>query len=204
MTNEVASIGAVVAVVSLVIGLLLGYLLSRKVRTSENAVLSEKLRSEYATEIATARERVRGMESESLRAKAEIATLAGQNSEWRNSLDAARDDRAQLAERAARVPVLDALLSELNAKLLESQQEILRLSKSEAEKGRAYTSEQIRYSELNTSTAAERQKSLDDMKQMLDKVNRMQLELDSTREDRTQLAERASRVPDLDRLLRLP
>lgn len=198
MTSEFAFIGAVVA---LVIGLLLGYLFARKVRSTESGVLAEKIRSEFATEIATARERFRGMESENQRTKAELATLSGQNNEWRNALDTARDERAQLAERAARVPVQDAQLLELNAKLQESQSEILRLSKSEAEKAGGYVNEQARYMELETTTSAERLKLTADVKQWMEKSSRMQTELDITREERTQHSERAARVPGLEQQL---
>lgn len=198
MTSEFAFIGALVA---LVIGLLLGYLFARKVRSTESGVLAEKIRSEFATEIATARERVRGMESENQRTKAELATLSGQNNEWRNALDTARDERAQLAERAARVPVQDAQLLELNAKLQESQSEILRLSKSEAEKAGGYVNEQARYMELETTTSAERLKLTADVKQWMEKSSRMQTELDITREERTQHSERAARVPGLEQQL---
>lgn len=199
MTNEFASAGAMAALVGLVIGLLLGYMFARKVHSTEGGVMAEKIRSEFATEIATAHERVRGMESENQRAKAELAILSGQNNEWRNALDTARDERAQLAERAARVPILDSQLTELNGKLQESHQEILRLSKSEAEKARGLANEQVRYAELEATASAEHLKLTADLKQWVDKSNLRQSELDATREERTQLSERAARVPSLER-----
>lgn len=198
MTNEFAFISVAVALIGLILGLVLGYLIARKMRSSESEVLAEKIRSEFAAEIATARERVRSMESENQRAKIEAANLSSQNNDWRNALDTARDERAQLAERAARVPILDSQLAEVNERFQESQQEILRLSKSEAEKARAHSNEQLRFSELEASTTAERQKLIADAKQLFDKFNQMQIDLDQTREVRTQLSERAARVPSLE------
>jgi len=56
------------------------------------------------TQIATAQERVRGLEAERAGLLAELQHLRTQADSWREALDAARDERAQLAERAARVP----------------------------------------------------------------------------------------------------
>ena len=54
--------------------------------------------------IATAQERVRGLEAERVSLLGELQHIRAQAADWRQALDLARDDRAQLAERAARVP----------------------------------------------------------------------------------------------------
>ncbi len=201
MTNEFVYISVATALVGLVLGLLLGYLFARKMRASESEVSAEKIRGEFAAEIATARERVRSVESENQRVKVEVANLSGQSNDWRNALDTARDERAQLAERAARVPILDSQLTELSDKFQESQLEILRLSKSEAEKVRALSNDQLRFAELEASTNEERQKLIANVEQLFDKSSQMQIDLDQTREERTQLWERAARVPGLEKQL---
>ena len=201
MNNEFTYGWAGITLICLVLGVAVGYLFARKIRASEFELSSEKIRGEFASEIATARERIRSSESETLRANAEIAGLSNLNNDCRNALDLARDERAQLAERAARVPVLDAQLMELKVKLQESQQEVLRLSKSEVEKAQSLSSEQLRFSEFESSANSDRQRLIANVEQWTEKSNRLQIELDQTREERTQLFERAARVPNLEKLV---
>lgn len=202
MTNETALLAAAIGlVVSILLGLAMGFWLARQMNASESAAVAEKVRSESASELATTRERVRGLEGESAKVGRELQGLRGQSDEWRAALDLARDDRAQLAERAARVPVIETQLTTVNAQLQGAQQDILRLSKSEAEKARALTSAQDRSAELEASFAGERQKLLAELQQLNTRGVQMQSDLDATREERTQLSERAMRVPGLEHQL---
>ena len=137
MSNEIGLLAVASALaISVVIGLLIGFWLARRMHTGRSEMIAEKVRSESASEMATARERVRGLESEAQKLDTEFESVKLQSDEWRTALDAARDDRAQLAERAARVPVVEQQLAQMNAQFQNAQQEILRLSKSEADKAR--------------------------------------------------------------------
>lgn len=202
MATEIGFLTVVVAlVVILVLGVLTGFWLARRMNSGQIEMIAEKVRSESTSEVATARERVRGLEADAQKMTGELQRLKVQSDEWRTALDAARDDRAQLTERAARVPVVEAQLARLTEQFQGAQQDILRLSKSEAEKASALASEQDRGTELEASFVGERQKLMSEHQQLATKVEQMQVDLDATREDRTQLSERAARVPALDRQL---
>lgn len=202
MATETGLLTVVVALaVILVLGVLTGFWLARRMSSGQGEVIAEKVRSESTSEVATARERARGLEADAQKMTGELQRLKVQSDEWRAALDAARDDRAQLTERAARVPVVEAQLAQVTEKFQGAQQDILRLSKSEAEKASALASEQDRSTELEALFAGERQKLMSDLQQFATKTEQMQADLDATREDRTQLSERAARVPALDRQL---
>lgn len=78
-------------------------------------------------QIATAQERARGLEGERVSLLAELQQLKAQANAWREQLDAARDERAQQAERAARVPVLEAQLLEQAAAAQVARQQAAEL-----------------------------------------------------------------------------
>jgi DNA recombination protein RmuC len=137
-----------VLLVALTIGLALGFWLSRRINAGQAEVITEKLRAESAAELATARERVRGQELDVQKLAAELNELKQTTGTWRNDLDAARDERAQLAERAARVPVVEAEIAHANAQLQGTQARILQLSTSEAEKARELLGLSARNGEL--------------------------------------------------------
>ena len=202
MTSETALLAAAIGlIVSILLGVAMGFWLARQMNARESAAIAEKVRSESASELATARERVRGLDGESEKVGRELQGLRVQSDEWRAALDLARDDRAQLAERAARVPLIETQLTTVNAQLQGAQQDILRLSKSEAEKARALTGAQDRSAELEALFAGERQKLLAELQQLNARGVQMQSDLDATREERTQLSERAMRVPGLEHQL---
>ena len=92
------------------------------------------------SELAQLRERVRQSDETQRGAGIVYDALKKQADTWRDSLDAARDERAQLNERALRVPVLETEVAELTEKLRLSDGELLRVSSSEAQKGQAVTS----------------------------------------------------------------
>ena len=162
MATEMGLLSIVLAlVVILVLGFMTGYWLARRMTSGQTEVIVEKARAESTTEVATARERVRGLEADSQKLSVELQRLKIQSEEWRTALDAARDDRAQLTERAARVPVIEDQLDRVTAQNQGAQQDILRLSKSEADKARELASLTGRNAELandlsTTTTRAQR------------------------------------------------
>ena len=68
-------------------------------------------------ELATLRERARGLEAQGAATLAEHEQTGIRAAQWRDALDSARDERAQLAERAARVPELESQLQAANDRL---------------------------------------------------------------------------------------
>ena len=74
----------------------------------------------YRPQIELLKERAESAQLERAALHTEFLALRAQADQWRGELDGARDDRAQLSERAARVPVLDAAL-------LRAQEEAARL-----------------------------------------------------------------------------
>ncbi|MBS0292255.1 MAG: DNA recombination protein RmuC [Proteobacteria bacterium] len=79
------------------------------------------------SQIATAQERARGLEGERAGLLAELQQLKAQANAWREALDSVRDERAQQAERAARVPVLEAQLLEQGAAAQAARQQVAEL-----------------------------------------------------------------------------
>ncbi|GAB2532153.1 DNA recombination protein RmuC [Simplicispira piscis] len=77
--------------------------------------------------IATAQERVRGLEAERVSLLGELQHIRAQAADWRQALDLARDDRAQLAERAARVPTLEAQAQDQAAQTQAARQQVAEL-----------------------------------------------------------------------------
>lgn len=75
-------------------------------------------------QLATAQERTRGLEAERTALQAELQHLRAQAEGWREALDRARDERAQLAERAARVPGLEAQCHEQAALTQAARQQV--------------------------------------------------------------------------------
>ncbi|MDB5898775.1 MAG: recombination protein RmuC, partial [Ramlibacter sp.] len=73
-------------------------------------------------------ERVRGLEQDRELAQKAHAALKLQADGWRDALDAARDERAQLAERASRVPQLEQQVREAQEQLAACQADVTRLS----------------------------------------------------------------------------
>ncbi|WP_256735004.1 DNA recombination protein RmuC [Variovorax sp. dw_954] len=123
---------AALAAVALLVGLLAGWLFGgASARRSAQESLKEQVDEARAQalqmataeaegnlrpQIAVAQERARGVEQELGTLHAEFADLRAQSDDWRDALDNVRDERAQLAERAERVPVLEqALMQERHA-----------------------------------------------------------------------------------------
>jgi DNA recombination protein RmuC len=137
MTDSISSIPIALSIfAALAFGLMLGLWIARRMNSGQVEVIVEKTKSESASELATSRERVRGQEVEVQKLTGELTELKRAADTWRNELDLARNEKTQLAERAARVPVLDADLEHANAQIQAAQTKILQLSTSEAEKAK--------------------------------------------------------------------
>jgi DNA recombination protein RmuC len=129
-----ASVGPVFLVLLLaavaaafVTGLWLGARAGRRSAASQADMLAERLRGEGSAELATLRERLRSMEEER-----QLATLEGQAHKaqaqgLRDALDLARDEKAQLAERSARLPIVEQALGEAQLRLQPLQADVVEL-----------------------------------------------------------------------------
>lgn len=107
--------GAVVA--ALLIGLWLGWRFSRRASNREFDAIAGKIRADGSAETATLRERVRSLEEERQASALEGQALRTQAETLRDALDVARDDKAQLTERSARLPAVEQALAEAGMRL---------------------------------------------------------------------------------------
>jgi DNA recombination protein RmuC len=128
----------------LIIGVAVGWLLTR----GRIAAAREQGRAELAVELATANERARALDVERAQLVQAQESLRSQAAEWREALDVARDERAQLNERASRVPTLEAQIASILDQQQLAQQEIRRLATSEAEKSQSLQSTAARLAEV--------------------------------------------------------
>ncbi|MBU6466728.1 MAG: DNA recombination protein RmuC [Burkholderiales bacterium] len=111
---------ALLALAALCLGWLWGAARARRAAALLHEQIAAQARSQAQIEvqgtanaqIATAQERVRGLEAERANLLSELQQSRLQADGWREALDAARDERAQLTERAARVPTLEAQAQE--------------------------------------------------------------------------------------------
>jgi DNA recombination protein RmuC len=107
-------------------------------------------------ELAQARERQRAAEGEAALVRAELERARRQGEAWRDELDASRDERARLAERASRVAPLEAELERTAAQLRDAIDEHGRRAASEAQKQQQAASLSARVAELDAELAAQR------------------------------------------------
>jgi DNA recombination protein RmuC len=148
-------------------------------------------RSELEGQLAGAVERTRGLEQEREHLQKAHEALARQAQDWREALDAARDERSQLAERASRVPQLEQQLRETLQQLTSVQTEVTRLSVSVSERTQklAAAEERLREAEAGAARQAAEAKSL-------------AAELQQSGELRATLEEKARRIAPLEQQLR--
>lgn len=118
----------VLLLVAVVAGVLLGVWLSRRMTAAQVLAAAEQARAQAEIDMATARERARGLDEERQRLQGELQQLRTQAQQWRDALDQARDDRAQQAERAARVPELEAALRTAEQTNSRLQAEVVEVS----------------------------------------------------------------------------
>lgn len=184
MENQFLSL--IAAVIGLVVGVLLTWLLIR----GKIAAAVEQGKTAVAVDLATANERARSLEAERVQSIQAQETLKGQAAEWREALDLARDERAQTNERASRVPTLEGQVSELLEQQKVDQQEILRLATSEAEKAQSLQSATARLAKTEQTLAvAERE------------LATASTALHQSNERRAILDAEAARIPILERKL---
>jgi DNA recombination protein RmuC len=89
-------------------------------------------RAGFEGQLSTAAERARGLEQERDQLQRAQHELKAQAQAWRDQLDAARDDRAQLTERASRVPALEQQVLAALEQLGAAQAELTRLAAAKA------------------------------------------------------------------------
>lgn len=184
MENQFLSL--IAAVIGLVVGVLLTWLLIR----GKIAAAVQQGKTAVAVDLATANERARALEAERAQLIQSQETLKAQAAEWREALDLARDERAQLNERASRVPTLEGQVSELLEQQKVDQQEILRLATSEAEKAQSLQSATARLAKTEQTLAvAERELAI------------ASTALHQSNERRATLDAEAARIPILERKL---
>lgn len=123
--------------------------------------------------------------------------LRAQAAEWRESLDVARDERAQLNERASRVPPLEAQVAGLLHQQAANQQEILRLATSEAEKAQSLQSASARLAAIE-QTLADTERDLATASTALQQSNERRATLES---EITHIPILEGRLIDTERLL---
>ncbi len=146
-----------ITLVGVAIGLAIGMAVTWLLIRGKIASAADRARAETAVELATVNERARALEADRVQINNAHEALKAQAAEWREALDSARDERAQLTERAARVPVLEVQVASLSDQQQASQQDILRLSTSEAEKFQSLQSANSRLVELERELASAQQ-----------------------------------------------
>lgn len=178
----------VLPLIAIVIGLVIGggavWLLAR----GKIAASADQARSDAAVQLATVTERARALEIERDQMSASYEALKAQAEAWREALDSTRDERAQLNERAARVPALEEQVKSLSDQLHLNQQEILRLATSEAEKSQSLESSASRLKQVEQALAIAEQK-------LAETTTRLQ----ASNERRSVLETEASRIPLLEK-----
>lgn len=164
------------------IGLALGVLITWLLTRGKITAAAEQGKAEVAVELATANERARALEADRVQFAQTQETLKAQAAEWREALDIVRDERAQLTERASRVPALENQVASLLDQQKVDQQEIRRLATGEAEKAQSLQSVAARLAEIE-QTLADTENSLSLASTALQQSNerRATLEAETTR-----------------------
>lgn len=180
----------VTAVASFFVGALLCAFAMRGRIAAAAIAAAAQGKAETQIELALFRERVRSLEEERQLALSGHEALTSQANQWREALDLARDERAQLTERASRVPILESQLEGVQEQQRVRQHEFLRLSTSEAEKTQALQSTSARLLAVEQANAA--------LVQELDSARRTIQEIG---ERRATLEAEAIRVPVLEEKL---
>jgi DNA recombination protein RmuC len=136
------------AILGLVIG---GLLVSRFVG---GRAAAEPTTAGLALELATTRERLSAVEADRLHLLRAQEEGKAQALEWRDALDDACNERAQLSERAARVPLLEAQVARLLDQQRIDQREMLQLATREAQKAQSLQSVAARLAQIEADLAA--------------------------------------------------
>ncbi|MDB5761631.1 MAG: recombination protein RmuC [Herminiimonas sp.] len=142
MENQLTLLFAVMA------GALIGGAVTWKIQRGQIGAAIEKGRSDAQVELATSKERLRSTEEELRQCELNQEKVQQQANRWRDELDVAHNEKAQLAERASRVPALESDLAKADDLQQAAQREILRLATSEAEKTQLLQSTKARLTEI--------------------------------------------------------
>ncbi len=133
---------AVIGIVALVIGVLLGVALTRSRTGAMVEAAVERARGEAAAATAQAQAEAAAARSELERERGEHAKTRGELDDVRDELDEASDDRAKFSERANQVEPLERKLQAATTLLEHKNEEIRTRSGREAELGALLRSEQ--------------------------------------------------------------
>ncbi len=118
-------------------GLALGVIMTWLMTKAKIAAAFEQGKATLLSELATANERVRTLEADRTKTFQSQEILEAELNKIRKELELVSDQRAQLGERALRVPALETQVMDLLAHQKIDQQEIRRLATSEAEKAKS-------------------------------------------------------------------
>lgn len=140
---------------------------------------------------SAAQERVRGLEQEREQLQRTHEEVKRQAQLWRDELDAARDERAQLSERASRVPALEAQAREAQEQRATALAEVTRLSVQVTERTQKLAAAEDRLREAQAS-----------LETLGGETRKLGQALQSANELRAGLEEKASRIPALEQQLR--
>lgn len=140
---------------------------------------------------AAAHERVRGLEQEREQLQRQHDDLKRQAGSWRDQLDAARDERAQLAERASRVPALEEQARQAQEQRAAAQAEVTRLAVQVTERSQKLAAAEDRLREAQA-----------DAERLEAEVRTLARDLQLANELRAGLEEKSSRIPALEQQLR--
>jgi chromosome segregation ATPase len=128
------TVQAIVGVISLFFGALLGAAATWIILRKLSKRARSEAKSESQTEIALLNERLASVTEDLGQHRDRLSDTEAKAAELRSQLDAMRDDRAHLEERASRVPTLEAQLSENVSQLNSRQEENTRIATQFAER----------------------------------------------------------------------
>ena len=139
---------SVLLLIATLLGVVLGAVLCLLLLRSRIRAAFDDGKAENAVALATAAERLRSLESDRSQSLQVHEALKSQASQWQSELEQVREERTRLQERASRLPPLEAQLAGLLTQQAAAQDDILRLSRSEAEKSQSLQSASHRVAEL--------------------------------------------------------
>lgn len=109
---------------------------------AQSQAAAAQVQSDAAVQLATASERVRSLEAEHARKVQALSELETRAEAWRQSLELARSEKAQLETQSGRLPGLERELAALQTQLRDSSQQVAMLN-TQLEAERAQTAEKL-------------------------------------------------------------
>lgn len=184
-------IGMVIAAAGLAVGAVLAAVFFRyRSEMVVDAAVSHA-RSGLEIELATQLERLHATEAELGAARQDVVHLSEAMEGWRKAADVASADKARLAERASRLPILEAQAARMTLQVRMGEEQLRRLAASEAHKDESLRSAQAQVQQLETAQGA-LQARLDAAVQALHRAG----------ERRAVLEEQAARAHGMEQQLR--